>query len=188
MRFLDDAGSAVVKAIVDDNTVLIEDETGFDYEYPARSLVKTDSSEEESVKYDQVQPDIRSVLERNIDKEAAQQASREFKLKYKRPTATPKRKGAFMEVDLHIHELREKSNGMSNSEIVSIQMGHFNRMMRMAREKRLDRIVFIHGVGQGVLRMEIRKALSEFFPECSFHDASYEEYGYGATEVIMRGL
>jgi hypothetical protein len=188
VRFLDDAGEAVVKSVVDNNTVVIEDETGFDYEYPVRSLVKTASPEEESEKYDQVQPDIQNVLERNLDKDAAKKASDDFKLKYKRPTAAPKRKGAFMEVDLHIHEIRERSSGMSNSEIVQIQMEHFNRMMSMAKDKRLDRIVFIHGVGKGVLRLEIRKALSNYFPECTFHDAPYTEYGYGATEVIMRKL
>lgn len=188
VRFLDEEGQAIVKSVVDNRIVLIEDETGFDYEIDAAKLVKTASPDEENEKYDQVQPDIRNVLERNLDKDAAKKASDDFKLKYKRPSATPKRKGAFMEVDLHIHEIREQSSGLSNSEIVQIQMEHFNRMMRMAKDKRLDRIVFIHGVGKGVLRLEIRKALSDFFPECTFHDAPYTEYGYGATEVIMRKL
>lgn len=188
VRFLDDEGDAVVKSVVDSNTVVIEDETGFDYEIDVSKLVKTASHDEESEKYEQVQPDIRNVLERNLDKDAAKKASDDFKVKYKRPTATPKRRGEFMEVNLHIHEIRERSSGMSNAEIVQIQMEHFNRMMRMAKQKRLDRIIFIHGVGKGVLRMEIRDALANYFPECTFHDAPYTEYGYGGTEVIMRKL
>ncbi|MFZ6052245.1 Smr/MutS family protein [Halocola ammonii] len=186
VRFLDEEGQAIVKSVIDSKTVLIEDETGFDYEIDAAKLVKTASPDEENGKYEQVQPDIRNVLERNLDESAAKKASDDFKVKYKRPTASPKRKGEFMEVDLHIHEIREQSSGMSNSEIVQIQMDHFNRMMRMAKQKRLDRIIFIHGVGKGVLRMEIRNALANYFPECTFHDAPYTEYGYGATEVILR--
>jgi dsDNA-specific endonuclease/ATPase MutS2 len=43
--------------------------------------------------------------------------------------------------------------------------------------------VVIHGVGEGVLRHEIRKVLDIYHPNFEFQDASYEEFGYGATEI-----
>jgi DNA-nicking Smr family endonuclease len=56
-------------------------------------------------------------------------------------------------------------------------------MLRNAEEKKIPRVVFIHGVGQGVLRQEIRKILNDYYPHCEFMDAPYHTYGYGATEV-----
>ena len=89
-------------------------------------------------------------------------------------------------MDLHMHELVDNQRGMSNSEMLAIQMEHFERMMKRAEQTRNNRVVFIHGVGEGVLRNEIRKAIEEYYPNCECHDASYQDYGYGATEVIIR--
>jgi len=55
--------------------------------------------------------------------------------------------------------------------------------LRNAEEKKMKRVIFIHGVGQGVLRQEIRRILNEYYPHCEFMDAPYHIYGYGATEV-----
>jgi dsDNA-specific endonuclease/ATPase MutS2 len=41
-------------------------------------------------------------------------------------------------------------------------------------------------VGQGVLKQEIAKLLKSKFPKYIFQDASFKEYGYGATMVILR--
>ena len=91
-----------------------------------------------------------------------------------------------IEIDLHIHELTENSSGLSNKEILDIQTGKVEREMRGAISSGARRIVFIHGVGQGILKLEIAKLLKAKFPKYSFHDASFQEYGYGATMVILR--
>lgn len=91
-----------------------------------------------------------------------------------------------VEVDLHIHELVDNTAGLSNKEILDIQMEKVEREMRQAIESGAKRIVFIHGVGQGVLKQEVGKLLKSKFPKYSFHDASFKEYGYGATMVILR--
>jgi len=93
-----------------------------------------------------------------------------------------------MEVDLHIHELLDDHKGMGNSEIIAVQLEHFERTLRIAENKKIPRIVYIHGVGQGVLRAEIRKMLYQYYPHCEFLDASYAEYGYGATEVRIKSM
>ncbi|MBN1926779.1 MAG: DUF2027 domain-containing protein [Prolixibacteraceae bacterium] len=91
-----------------------------------------------------------------------------------------------IEVDLHIHELVDNWNGLSNHEILEIQMDRFHSEMKNAMENRAKRIVFIHGVGNGVLKQEIHKKLKSTYARFYFQDASFQEYGYGATMVIFR--
>jgi hypothetical protein len=91
-----------------------------------------------------------------------------------------------IQVDLHIHELIENTAGLTNKEILDLQMEKVEREMRLAIESGAKRIVFIHGVGQGVLKQEIAKLLKSKFSKYIFQDASFKEYGYGATMVILR--
>jgi DNA-nicking Smr family endonuclease len=127
------------------------------------------------------------VVERNIDKNFARKAEQEFKLIYRNRDATNvKRRDEVMEVDLHIHELIDNHARMANSEIIAVQLEHFERTLRIAENKKIPRVVYIHGIGQGVLRAEIRKMLHQYYPHCEFLDASYANYGYGATEVRIR--
>jgi dsDNA-specific endonuclease/ATPase MutS2 len=72
---------------------------------------------------------------------------------------------------------------MSNFQILNIQMSHFKSFLSSAIEKKTRKVVVIHGVGEGVLRHEIRKVLDIYHPNFEFQDASYEEFGYGATEI-----
>jgi dsDNA-specific endonuclease/ATPase MutS2 len=58
--------------------------------------------------------------------------------------------------------------------------------MRAAIQSQTKRIVFIHGVGQGVLKQEVARLLKSKFPKYIFQDASFKEYGYGATMVMLR--
>ena len=57
--------------------------------------------------------------------------------------------------------------------------------MNAAIRDHVKRIVFIHGVGQGVLKQEVAKLLQAKFKKYYFQDASFKEYGYGATMVIL---
>ncbi|MGB1618849.1 MAG: Smr/MutS family protein, partial [Flavobacteriales bacterium] len=89
--------------------------------------------------------------------------------------------------DLHYHVLTGVRDSASPHEMLSLQMEHFDRMMRRAEEKRIPRIVFIHGVGQGRLRQEIRDALSSYWPQCTCREGDPRKYGHGATEVRFKG-
>jgi DNA-nicking Smr family endonuclease len=90
-----------------------------------------------------------------------------------------------VEVDLHIKELLDNQEGLSNREILEIQMGNVESEMRAAIQAGVKRVVFIHGVGQGVLKQEVSKLLKAKFKKYYFQDASFKEYGYGATMVIL---
>ncbi len=184
VKFLNDPGEGSVAGFPRPGWILVQDREGFTYEHPVEELVPVGDWNKEYDKYLQTQPDIMDVVERNLDKHVARKANEQFRLLYKNKDASSvKRKGELMEIDLHIHELLDRHEGMSNGEIIQIQLEHFERTLRIAEEKKIPRVVYIHGVGQGVLRAEIRKMLTMYYPNCEFMDGPYQHYGYGATEV-----
>ena len=91
-----------------------------------------------------------------------------------------------IEIDLHIGELLDDTRGMSNAEMLNYQLDKFREVMNQYRNKREQRIVFIHGKGDGVLRRALLDELRKKYPSCRHQDASFQEYGYGATMVIIK--
>ena len=89
-----------------------------------------------------------------------------------------------MEVDLHIEKLTRSSRGMSNYDILNLQMETAKRQLEFAIGKRIQKIVFIHGVGEGVLKAELDFFLGRY-DNLKFYDADYQKYGLGATEVYI---
>lgn len=89
------------------------------------------------------------------------------------------------EVDLHIEAITDNFSGLSNSEIIDLQMARFKISLDTAVIHKTRRIVFIHGIGNGKLKFTLRKALDDKYPDLQYQDASFKEYGYGATMVII---
>ncbi len=88
------------------------------------------------------------------------------------------------EVDLHISVLREEYGKLTPHEILTIQMGYFERMLASAIAFSFNRVVFIHGIGNGTLKQAIIKYLDDY-KEIEFHSASFAKYGNGAIELIL---
>jgi hypothetical protein len=86
------------------------------------------------------------------------------------------------EVDLHIEELVDNPGNLSNHEKLSIQMEKFEKELDAAIANGFRKIIFIHGVGSGRLRQEIQSFLKHV-DGVTWQDASFKEYGYGATQV-----
>ncbi|MBR1632098.1 MAG: DUF2027 domain-containing protein [Paludibacteraceae bacterium] len=99
--------------------------------------------------------------------------------------ATKERRSDIIEVDLHIGQLLDTTVGMSNTEMLNYQMDTFHKVMQRQMSHKGQKIIFIHGKGEGVLRHEIEKALKTRYKQCSYQDASFREYGFGATQVII---
>ena len=85
-------------------------------------------------------------------------------------------------IDLHAEKLNEHSFSMSNQQKLSLQLNHFQESLERAINGHITKIVFIHGVGNGVLRQSIRDILKRY-EGIEFSDGSYQKYGAGATEV-----
>ncbi len=90
------------------------------------------------------------------------------------------------EVDLHIHEIVDDYKDLSNSEILKIQLDRFETSLLTAINSGTKRIIFIHGIGNGILKHQIGNILNKKYPDLSYQDASFKEYGYGATLVYLR--
>ncbi|MDD3078572.1 MAG: DUF2027 domain-containing protein [Paludibacter sp.] len=91
-----------------------------------------------------------------------------------------------LEIDLHINELVDTTAGMSNADMLQLQMDKFYAVMDENMKHKGQKIVFIHGKGEGVLRKDIEKQLKTKYKHCYFQDASFREYGFGATMVTIR--
>lgn len=86
------------------------------------------------------------------------------------------------EVDLHAHELFENPDEYSVQEIFTKQIEIFKKELEQAIDKRLNKITFIHGKGNGRLKHEINELLKNK-SGIIYYDASYQKYGEGATEI-----
>lgn len=111
---------------------------------------------------------------RNVDKPRAQ------------PLVKHPLKNELIEIDLHAAELLDNTMGMSNSEILNYQLDKFREVMEQNKNKRGQKIVFIHGKGDGVLRKAVIDELKYKYKTCSYQDASFREYGFGATLVTIK--
>jgi hypothetical protein len=88
------------------------------------------------------------------------------------------------EVDLHISALRQDYSNLSPHEILTIQLGYFERMLGSAIAFKFTKVVFIHGIGNGTLKQSIIKRLQEY-EDIEFRTASFAKYGNGAIELII---
>ena len=95
-------------------------------------------------------------------------------------------KKGIAEVDLHIGSLLDDTTGLGNKEILDVQMKAFHETMNAYRKHTGSKIVFIHGKGEGVLRQNLLKELKTKYKGCVYQDASFKEYGFGATMVIIK--
>ena len=185
VKFLNEVGEGVVLEI-NSQVAVVEDGDGFDREYALMDLISVVAKEEEGEMYGNKLPKLSEVLARDVSPEKQQKIQKAFDVKYANARATnQKRRGEHIEVDLHFHELVDDVSGLKDRTKLDIQLNHFERMMRIAAEQRIKRVVFIHGVGQGVLRHQIRSRLELYYLDCTVRDANPREYGSGATEVFL---
>ena len=89
------------------------------------------------------------------------------------------------EIDLHIENLTTNHKSLSNSQILTMQVAHFERFMHKAIRLGVDRVFIIHGVGKGKLRDAITTRLLQEFDFHSFKNEYHPRYGFGATEIIL---
>ena len=89
-------------------------------------------------------------------------------------------------VDLHANALLDTTNGMSAGDILNYQLDVFRRTLKEHASKKGQRIIFVHGKGEGVLRRALINDLVYRFKHYTYQDASFQEYGYGATQVTIK--
>lgn len=166
---IDDNIYGIITKIIED-VITIEDNDGFEFQFEVNELILSIS--ENSIENAIYSTDIEA-----IKKEKESQKRKSV------PTVRPKERNApKFEVDLHIHHLTKSSRGMSNFEMLNLQLDTARGQLEFAMRKRIPKIVFIHGVGEGVLRQELETLFGRY-NNVKFYDADYKTYGLGATEV-----
>ncbi len=166
---IDENIKGVVKS-VHGTHIIIESNEGFLLDFNSAELIKTSQNE----------------VIRVTNHEAALAKLEEESTKGRKHMAVkPKERNApKMEVDLHINQLVRSSKGLSNHEMLNLQLETAKRQLEFAMRKRIQKIVFIHGVGEGVLKEELNYLFGKY-DNLKFYDADYQNYGLGATEVYI---
>lgn len=90
------------------------------------------------------------------------------------------------EVDLHINALVDSVTGLSNADILEFQLNKFHEVLRLNEHDKGKKIVFIHGIGNGTLKQRVHSELKRKYRKHHQQDASFKEYGWGATMVTIR--
>ena len=165
---LDDILKGVIVSL-NGQVVGIKDDDGMVYEYNQNELVVIEEDQHQLSKYS----DINNPLFN--DKLQDQ--------KVKGSSFKKENNEVILEVDLHINQLIKSTTGMDNFEMLSLQLETAKRKIEYAISKRISKIVFIHGVGEGVLKSELHYLFGRY--PVRFYDASYKKYGLGATEVYV---
>ena len=159
--------------------------------YKLHTFAPTDFFEEPALLVDVVRDD-RAVPSVFVDAAELRKALAPA-AKPERPLRTPARtekkgktgKDAPLEVDLHASSLLETTAGMEAKDILDYQLTTFRKIMASHAREQGRKIVFIHGKGDGVLRAAIIKELRARYKGCYYQDASFREYGFGATMVTI---
>lgn len=91
-----------------------------------------------------------------------------------------------VEIDLHIGQLLDTTTGMANKDILEYQLDVFRQTLEKYKLRKGQKIVFIHGKGDGVLRQRLLWELQTRYKRFHHQDASFKQYGYGATLVTIK--
>ncbi len=167
---LDEDISGEVIAITGDMVTML-DMDGFEIQYTKKELIIESGAVSD---FDLTPHNISEILS---EKQAKKNINSK-KIKPKERNLPP------MEVDLHINQLTSTTRGMDNYDMLTLQIDTAKRQLEFAMSKRIQRIVFIHGVGDGRLRADLEFLLNRY-DNLKFHDADYQKYGVGATEVYI---
>ena len=166
---LDDVVKGEVTKI-EGNRVYIIDNTGMEFSYDTSELVKIDNNQKQLLTYNQASDHL---LQRKISEKTNN-----------RKSAFKKTKSEIVfEVDLHINQLVKSTKGLDNYDILNLQIDTAKRKLEYAIQKRISKVVFIHGVGEGVLKSELQFLFQKY--AVKHYDASYQKYGLGATGVYI---
>ncbi|MFZ2282347.1 MAG: DNA mismatch repair protein MutS [Lutibacter sp.] len=154
------------------NKIVIEDADGFSYEYLPKELVIIKESQKELSKFSDIDNEY---LSEKINETSSKKNTVKFKSNVKPDKLPP------MEVDLHINQLTASTKGMDNYDMLTLQLETAKQKLEFAIKNRIPKIVFIHGMGAGVLKTELEYLFKKY--NVYWNDASFQKYGLGATEV-----
>ena len=169
VSFVNDTGKGKIIKL-SENEALVLNEDGFELNYKLKNLVLYPQKEQYNLNTAFEQQQIKNKLKAENDK--TKQSKKSL------------RQATILEVDLHIEAITKDHKRLSNSEIIQKQILQFKKTLKLAIDKRIKTVVFIHGKGEGALKTEIHHALLSY-KNIQFNDADEKRYGKGATELTI---
>ena len=167
---LDDVLKGIITKI-DGKNISVQTEDGMILTFLASELVKIEKDQFELSKFSDINHQL-------LKEKIASQPTKKSAFK-------KEKNEVIFEVDLHINQLVNSTKGMDNYDMLNLQLDTAKQKIEFAISKRIPKMVFIHGVGEGVLKSELMNLLQKY--PVKFYDASYKKYGLGATEVVVFG-
>jgi len=89
-------------------------------------------------------------------------------------------------IDLHIEKISDNWKGLSNFEIINLQLKEFEKWYYLAVAHHLPNLIVIHGIGKGRLKEEIHELLKTKKEVKYFVNQYDPRFGYGATEIFFQ--
>ena len=156
--------------------------------YKSHCFMENDFFDEDALVFSVVREDVpeKEMLISTAELQAAMMQKVKEDKRAPQPAVKKKQPATELEVDLHANELLDNTAGMSNTDILNYQLDKFHEVLKQNALKKGQRIVFIHGKGDGVLRSAIEKELKTKYKTYYYQDASFREYGFGATMVTIK--
>ncbi|MBT3742279.1 MAG: DNA mismatch repair protein MutS [Polaribacter sp.] len=151
------------------NSISVETSDGMIFNFSEAELVRIDTEQYELSKFSDINNEL---LKEKIDSNTP-----------KKSLFKKEKSEVVFEVDLHINQLIKSKKGLDNYDMLNLQLETAKRKIEFALNKRISKIVFIHGVGEGVLKSELQRLLNKY--PVKHYDASFKKYGLGATEVYV---
>ena len=165
---LDDILKGVIVSI-DDQIIGVKDSDGMVYQYNQKELVLIEEDQYQLSKFSDIN---NALLNEKLEESSSKISS--FK---------KEKNEVILEVDLHINQLIKSTKGMDNFDMLTLQLNTAKSKIEYAISKRISKVIFIHGVGEGVLKSELHYLFGRY--PVRFYDASYKKYCLGATEVYV---
>jgi dsDNA-specific endonuclease/ATPase MutS2 len=160
VRFVHETGYGIIKKEINQSKYLVENESGIELLILKVNLVKIHSEDYKEKVF--IKDDNTSKVKNNSKMKST----------------------VFPEIDLHLEKYQVTTNKMTNAEILLFQLRKADEFVQKMIAKGITNFVIIHGVGEGVLRMEIRSLLTKY-AGVQTSDADYVKYGRGATLVSV---
>lgn len=164
VRFLHEKGEGIVRRTISAYRVVVELAGGLEIEENVQELVTVAAI---------ALPDVTANNSAKINAGGAKYPS----VRHSKAHATSEKV-----VDLHFENISESAGTLNNGQKLKMQIDYFEQELARAIRGHIKKIVFVHGVGSGVLRNSIRDILKGY-EGLEYSDAPYHKYGAGATEV-----
>lgn len=100
---------------------------------------------------------------------------------YKEFTETPR-----SVIDLHIQKITDHFKGLTNFEIVTLQLNELKKWMHIAIQHKMPNLIVIHGVGTGKLKDEIHEFLKTQNNIKTYTNLFHPSFGWGSTEIYFQ--